>query len=103
LPSASSDITRRILLPFCLAWILGVAGIYVGALLTPDGSGLAGPAVALSYGVAGVISGAVVGIAAAWRMTERRLQPIFTAVMTAALLIFVVLGVAVIYQLRQAA
>lgn len=51
-----------------LVWLGLVAGAAAGAAwLVPEGSGLAGPAIALGYGVAGAAAGLVLGAALAWR------------------------------------
>lgn len=92
---------RRIVLTLAAAWIGGVAGLCVGAAMVPDGSGLAGPAIAFAYGLFGLGIGALAGVAAAWTLSEERLRPVFTVTMTVALLILTVLSVVVIFQLRN--
>ena len=57
-----------LLLLVSFAWLGLVAGAAVGATwLVPEGSGLAGPAIALGYGVLGAAAGLVVGGVLAWK------------------------------------
>jgi hypothetical protein len=57
-----------LLLLASLAWLGLVAGTAAGAAwFVPKGSGLAGPAIALGYGVLGLIAGVALGAVLAWK------------------------------------
>ena len=57
-----------LLLLTSLAWIGLAAGTAIGAAwLVPEGSGLAGPVIALGYGVLGAVSGLILGTLLGWR------------------------------------
>lgn len=56
-----------LLLVGSLAWVGLVAGAAAGATwLVPEGSGLAGPAEALGYGVLGLLAGLALGAVLGW-------------------------------------
>jgi formate-dependent nitrite reductase membrane component NrfD len=75
IPLPASPRQRRALwttlLVLCSFWIGLVAGTVLGGLFfVPAGSGLAGPAIALGYGVAAALAGAIVA-----GIVGRRLPP----------------------------
>ncbi|MEQ1756719.1 MAG: hypothetical protein ABL986_00235 [Vicinamibacterales bacterium] len=76
--------TRRVLIAMSLAWSGGVAGLWTGAWLTPEGSGLAGPAIVFWWGVIGFVSGVVAGGLAAWKVSPRKVKPVSNAAVTVA-------------------
>lgn len=58
-----------------LAWVGLVAGAAAGAAwLVPEGSGLAGPAEALGYGVLGLLAGLALGALLGWRAGDGLLR-----------------------------
>ncbi len=87
-----SSTTRRrwpfvLLLLGSLAWLGLVAGTALGAAwLVPEGSGLAGPAVALGYGVVGTAGGLVLGGVLGWKASIGALRAAAMAAVLLALL-----------------
>ncbi len=64
--------TVAVLFTLCAAICGFAAGAWLGArFLVPPGSGLAGPAIVLGYGVVGAVAALIVGIVAAWRLKGR--------------------------------
>ena len=57
-----------------LLWIGLVDGTALGAVLTPKGSGLAGPAIALGYGVAAAVGAGATGGLLAWKLSSNGLR-----------------------------
>lgn len=77
--SAASPSPRRtlwtVLLILSLLWLGFVAGMVIaGRFFVPAGSGLAGPAIALGYGVSGAVAGAVLAGLFAWKLPARPLR-----------------------------
>lgn len=68
----------KTLLGICFVSILGFLGLFAGtlagALFVPDGSGLAGPAIALGYGAGGAIIGLILGTILARKLTYAQLR-----------------------------
>ncbi len=62
------------ILVLTLFWIGLAAGTAVGARFVPKGSGLAGPAIALGYGVAAAFGAGLLGALSAWRMPPAALR-----------------------------
>lgn len=86
---------RRLLLPVGLAWVGGLAGLYVGAAVTPPGSGLAGPAGAVACGMIGAVLGLVAGAAAAWKLPQALMPAVSNVVAGLAIAGFVVFGMSI--------
>ncbi len=64
-----------VLLVLCSLWLGLVAGMAIGGrLFVPEGSGLAGPAIALGYGAMGALAGAVLSGLLAWKLPVRSLR-----------------------------
>jgi len=83
-----------LLLLASLAWLGLVAGTAVGAAwFVPEGSGLAGPAIALGYGVLGVLVGVALGAVLGWKAGHGLLR---TATVVAAVLALAAAG-AIVY------
>jgi hypothetical protein len=81
------------LLALAAAWLGLLAGTAVGAsFFVPAGSGLAGPAIALGYGVLGAALAAVVGAVVAWRGSPRLVRAAAAAGVVLGLLSAVALG-----------
>lgn len=59
-----------------LLWIGLVGGTAGGAQLVPPGSGLAGPAIALGYGVGAALVAGLLGFLVAWRAPEGVLRTV---------------------------
>lgn len=77
----------------CSFWIGLVAGTLAGALFfVPADSGLAGPAIALGYGIGGALAGAVLGGIVARRLPPRRLRRAAVAIIVVAALAALVVG-----------
>jgi uncharacterized protein YneF (UPF0154 family) len=78
LPTASPRQRRALwvtLLVLCSFWVGLVAGTFLGALFfVPAGSGLAGPAIALGYGIAGALAAAVLAGVLGRRLPTRTLR-----------------------------
>ncbi|MEM6454344.1 MAG: hypothetical protein AAF772_04545 [Acidobacteriota bacterium] len=68
----------------------------------PEGSGLAGPAIALGYGALGALIGLVLAAVLAWRLALRYLRPLALASFALATLFLIALTWRVI-QLRDEA
>ncbi len=86
-----------VLLVPCSLWIGFVAGMMIGGrFFVPAGSGLAGPAIALGYGVLGVFAGAVLAGLLAWKLPARplRLAAGIAILLSALAFAFIVFGVA---------
>ena len=81
--SQSPPTIRRVLLPFCLAWVGGVGGLAWRAATVPAGSGLAGPASVLVAAAAGLAAGALVGLIAAWRLSAPAVRSLFLVALAA--------------------
>jgi hypothetical protein len=62
-------------------WLALVAGTAIGAFFVPPGSGLAGPAIALVYGLLGAGVGVGLGLAVAWRCSPRLVRAVAAAVL----------------------
>jgi hypothetical protein len=76
-----------LLLLASLAWLGLVAGTAVGAAwFVPEGSGLAGPAIALGYGVLGVLAGVALGAVLGWKAGHGLLRVATTVAVVLALL-----------------
>ncbi len=76
-----------LLLLASLAWLGLVAGTAVGAAwFVPEGSGLAGPAVALGYGVLGLLAGVALGAVLGWQAGHGLLRVATAAAVVLALL-----------------
>jgi nitrate reductase gamma subunit len=81
------------LLVLCSFWIGLVAGTAVGArFLVPAGSGLAGPAIALGYGVAGALAAAVLVGVLGRRLPARSLRRSAVVALLLAVLAALVVG-----------
>lgn len=81
-----------------LLWIGLVAGMMIGGrYFVPAGSGLAGPAIALGYGVAGAAIGAVLAALLIWRASVDLLHKLawVAVVLGFAATAFVVVGIVV--------
>ena len=85
-----APILNAILLACSLAWTCGIAGLYLGAVLTPEGSGLAGGAIVFWGGVGGALAGLLLGVLAAYLLPVgiavrlRRLSLVAAVLATAA-------------------
>jgi hypothetical protein len=89
------------LLVLCSFWVGLVGGTLIGALfLVPEGSGLAGPAIALGYGVAAALAGAVLAGVVGRRLAARPLRR--AAAVVGALAVAAVLVVAYLFVRQQA-
>jgi hypothetical protein len=90
-----------VLFILCMLWIGLAAGTAIGARFVPPGSGLAGPAIALGYGVLGaVMTGLLAGLLTA-RLPARRLRAAAAASALLAVLILGWTGWAMIAQLAE--
>ncbi len=69
------------------AWVGLVTGTALGALRVPEGSGLAGPVIALGYGVLAAVALATGAGLAAWRAPTRWLRPASVVVVSLSLLV----------------
>ncbi len=83
--SRSSPTIRRVLLPFCLAWVGGVGGLFGGGAAVAAGDALAGPASALGWAAIGAAAGALAGSVAAWRLPAPALRVLFLVALLASL------------------
>lgn len=82
-----------LLLLVCSCWLGLVAGAAVGARwLVPAGSGLAGPAIALGYGVAGAVAALLVGGVLAWKASHGVLRAAALAGFVLALITALLVG-----------
>jgi hypothetical protein len=81
--SQSSPTIRRLLLPFCLAWVGAVGGIAWGATTVPATSGLAESAATLVAAATGLAAGALVGFIAAWRLSAPAVRSLFLVALAA--------------------
>lgn len=89
------------LIVLCSFWVGLVAGTLFGALfLVPAGSGLAGPAIALGYGVAAALAGAVLGGVIGRRLSARALRR--AAAVVGALAAVALLAVVYLFVKQQA-
>lgn len=83
--SQSPPTIRRVLLPFCLAWVGGVGGLYWGdGATTPAGNGVAGWASVPGSAVLGLALGALIGLLATWRLPGQAVRPVFLVALAAA-------------------
>jgi hypothetical protein len=90
------------LLVLCSFWIGLVAATAVGArFFVPAGSGLAGPAIALGYGVAGALAAAVLAGVVGRRLPTRLLRR--SAMVALALAVLAALAVGYRLLTQQAA
>lgn len=89
---------RRVLLALCLVWLGGVAGLFAGAASAPAGSGLAGSAMVLVYGIAGAVIGAIAGALAGWKLSREALRPVLAAAVVLSLTAAIAIGVMVVRQ-----
>lgn len=81
------------LLVLGLIWLGLVGGTAVGAaLFVPEGSGLAGPAIALGYGVAAAVAGIVAGALVAWRARPGTVRAVAKPVLLLSLVAVAVLA-----------
>jgi len=81
------------LLILALIWIGLLGGTLVGAVFfVPDGSGLAGPAIALGYGVGAAAAGVVAGGLVAWRARPETVRAVARPALLVSLLGVAVLG-----------
>jgi hypothetical protein len=70
-----------------LAWLGLLAGVAAGATWwVPEGSGLAGPAIALGYGVLGAAAALVLGAALGWKAPHGLLRVVTAVTVALALL-----------------
>ena len=99
--SQSPPTIRRVLLPFCLAWVGGVGGLAWHAATVPAGSGLAGPASGLVAATVGLAAGALVGLVAAWRLSAPAVRSLVVVALAASVGAGVVLA-GQIHRGRQA-
>lgn len=80
----------KTLLGICFVLILGflslIAGTLVGTLFVPGDSGLAGPAIALGYGVGGALIGLILGLVLIRRLSYDQLRPVLIGAAIIALL-----------------
>ncbi len=81
--SQSPPTIRRVLLPFCLAWVGGVGGLAWRAATVPAGSGVAGPTSVLTAAAVGLAAGALVGLVAAWRLSASAVRSLFLVALAA--------------------
>lgn len=81
--SQSSPTIRRVLLPFCLAWVGAVGGLAWGATTVPASSGLAESAATLVAAATGLAAGALVGLIAAWRLSAPAVRSLFLIALAA--------------------
>ena len=83
---------------FCLLLMfLGFcAGMYLGSFFVPGGSGLAGPPVALGYGLAGLVTGLITGVVLARIMRHSWLR---NALIIAGILSLIMCGW-IIYRIK---
>jgi hypothetical protein len=82
-----------VLLPLLLALLGFVCGMFVGGQLAPDGSGLAGPAIALWYGIGGMVIALLAGVILARRLPPASLRK--AVLVAAALATITLIAVAV--------
>lgn len=80
----------KTILGICFILILGFLGLFagtlVGTLFVPSDSGLAGPAIALGYGVGGAIIGLILGLVLIRRLSYDQLRPVLIGAAIIALL-----------------
>jgi len=105
IPLPASPRQRRALwttlLVLCSFWVGLVGGTLIGALfLVPAGSGLAGPAIALGYGVAGALLAAALAGVLGRRLPTRALRQVTAVVGTLAAV--AVLAVVYLFVKQQA-
>ena len=100
-PAGPSVWLEGIVAALCLAFVGLVIGTAFGATRVPDGSGLAGPAIALGYGAVAAVVGVAIAVVTA--MTSRKaLRRSLVAGLALALLASIVVTLRVI-QLNGAA
>lgn len=88
----SSRAVLTVLLAVTLAFVGLTAGMAVGAVwFVPEGSGLAGPAIALAYGLLGGVAALIAGILLGLRLAIPRLRIVTAIGMFAAIGIFALL------------
>ncbi|KAA3613349.1 MAG: hypothetical protein DWQ05_17830 [Calditrichaeota bacterium] len=71
---AKSKIMLGVVFIVLLAFLGFVLGTFIGKMNVPAGSGLAGPAIALSYGAAGFVLALVLGILLTGKLNHARLR-----------------------------
>jgi hypothetical protein len=89
-------LNSRALLTVLLALALGFLGLatgttLAGAWLVPEGSGLAGPAVALAYGLLGAVAALTAGVIAGIKASLRTLRAATTAAAVGSVIVFALL------------
>jgi hypothetical protein len=85
-----------ILLVISALWLGFGAGTFAaGRLLVPEGSGLAGPAIAIAYGMGAALIAGVAAAIAAWKATIRGLRAaaLIAAIFGVALAALLVVGI----------
>ena len=80
-----------LLLLICIFWVGLAVGTAIGAQFVPAGSGLAGPTIALAYGVLGAMLSLIVGGVIGWTTS---VQTVRASALIAALLLALVVGYA---------
>jgi hypothetical protein len=93
--STKPGVLTRALLVLCFAFLGLSAGMAVGGRLVPDGSGLAGPVIALGYGFVGFCVAVLLGIVLSIKLgpTAFRRALLGSAVLTALILAWVAVQV----------
>ncbi len=90
----------KTILGICFILILGFLGLFagtlVGTLFVPSDSGLAGPAIALGYGVGGAIMGLILGVNLVRRLNYDQLR---TALLGATIVVLLACAW-IIYRVR---
>lgn len=96
---SGSRVGWQILLLLAAAWLGFVAGTAVGGrFLVPEGSGLAAPAIALGYGLIGLVAALVAAILMAWKAPTGLLRG---SALTGSVLSLVVIGLIAVGIVRS--
>ena len=90
----------RFLLIVALGSLGFVAGTIIGVPLVPANSGLAGPAIAMSYGLAGAVLLMIIGFFLAWRLAPRSLRQVSLICSLVALAAYIILPYLIISEDR---
>jgi hypothetical protein len=83
--SKSPPTIRRLLLPFCLAWVGAVGGLYWGGGATMTaGNGVAGSPSVPGSAALGLALGALIGLLATWRLPAQAVRSVFLVALAGA-------------------
>ncbi len=100
-PPAPRRTLWSLLLVLCSLWLGLVAGTAIGGLFVPEGSGLAGPAIALGYGVMGALAGLALAIVFALKLPVRPLRLSALIALLLSALAVLLMGYRVVRQQRS--